>query len=146
MRLRNSASACYVACMHAWQPARQAAVLAQAERAGLTKSAIARIAGVHRSQLSRWFRGEQRPGYDAAMRIIGWLQQEQPQLADEFAAATGYGGPVEPEPEPSIPPEVLADIRRLYPPWKQDLAIEALEGLPTEPPGGEESGPGRSAG
>jgi transcriptional regulator with XRE-family HTH domain len=112
------------------------AALAAIEDAGLSKSDIAKIAGVHRSQVSRWFSGEHRPGYDPAMRVAGYLRREHPRLADEFTAAAGYGGPAEPEPESPVPPELTALIRRLLPPDRQQEAIDALADIlfaPTEP-------------
>ena len=123
------------------------AALAAIEDAGLSKSDIAKIASVHRSQVSRWFSGENRPGYDAAMRIAGYLRRDNPQLAGEFTAAAGYGGPAEPEPESPVPPDLLALIRRRFPPDKQQEAIDALEDIlaPTEPGAADPSGSSRRA-
>src|SRR5215469_9063524 len=95
--------------MHAWQPRRLADAFGAVSDTGLTRSDIARIAGVHRSQVSRWFRGEQRPGYDSAMLIAGYLRQQHPDLADEFTAAAGYGGPVDPASRPDPVPPGLRD-------------------------------------
>lgn len=128
--------------MHARQ-ARFTAVLAAMEDTGLSKSVIASIAGVHRSQVSRWFSGEHRPGYEAAMRVAGYLQHDYPELAARFIAAAGYGGPAEPDPDP-ISPDLMDSIRRDYPPKTQNRIIDLLRrelnppNPPTEP--GEEGG------
>lgn len=135
-QLGNAGAACYVACMHAWQPARLATAFGAIEGAGLSKADISRIAGIHRSQVSRWFSGEQRPGYDAAMRIAGYLKDEHPDLAAEFTTAAGYSGPVEPRPESPIPPSLMDTIRRVFNPEEQEKAIAALEEAlsPAPPP------------
>src|SRR5258708_34418422 len=85
-------------------PARLAAVFNAMTDAGLSKSDIAKIAGVHRSQVSRWFTGETRPTYDTAMRLAAGITHDgHPELADEFVIAAGYGGPaaLPPKPEPA---------------------------------------------
>lgn len=92
-------------------PARLAAVFAAMTAAGLSKSDIARIAGVHRSQVSRWFTGETRPTYDTAMRLAAGIRPVHPELADEFVSAAGYGGPGEPAPGPTpLDDEIGADL------------------------------------
>jgi transcriptional regulator with XRE-family HTH domain len=108
---------------------RQAAAFAAVERTGLTKSDIAKIAGTHRSQVSRWASGEQRPSYERTMRLAAHLRPRHPELAEELVAATGYG-PVEADPESAIPPEVRRVIERAPrdDQWKRD-AIEALEAI-----------------
>jgi transcriptional regulator with XRE-family HTH domain len=118
-----------------------AAAFAAVERTGLSKSDIGRIAGVHRSQVSRWVSGEQRPSYDRTMRLAGYLKRDNPELADELVAATGYGGPVERGPDSTIPADVLAVIKKNYPPDQQRQIIEKLEsiGQPGEPPATEQS-------
>ena len=124
--------------MHAWQPGRLSRVFRAIEETGLTRASIARIAGVHRSQVGRWFSGEQRPGYDTAMRIAGYLQREHPQLADEFTAAAGYGGPVEPEAGPLVSEDLERFLRsEIRPAWRADGALALLEAyLRGEPPPG----------
>jgi transcriptional regulator with XRE-family HTH domain len=117
------------------------------EATGLSKSDIARIAGTHRSQVSRWVSGDQRPSYDRTMRLAAHLRRGYPDLAEELIAATGYG-PAGAEPESSIHPEVLAVIRKRYSPEQQRKAIEMLEelGSPSGPraerESSEASGPG----
>lgn len=123
--------------MHAWQRSRQAAAFAAAERTGLSKSEIARIAGVHRSQVSRWVSGEQQPSYERAMRLAAHLRRDHPELAAELVAAAGYGEP-EPQPESSIPADVLRVIRKNYDPDQQREIIEMLREL-SGPPGGASS-------
>lgn len=124
---------------------RQAAVFAAVERTGLTKSDIARIAGIHRSQVSRWVSGEQRPSYERTMRLAAYLRRAgHPDLAEQLIAAAGYG-PVEQGPDSTVPPDVLALIRRRYPdPEQQRRAVEALEelGEPSGLPGEAQSSPG----
>lgn len=127
LRLLNRNLSCYVASMQAWQPARLAAIFIAAEKLGLAKSDIARIAGVHRSQVSRWASGEQRPSYDRAMRIAGYLERDHEDMAREFVAAAGYGGPIEPEEQPVISPALLAAIRKDIDPADQQRVIDAVE-------------------
>lgn len=115
--------------------ARQAAAFAAVEATGLSKSDIARIAGTHRSQVSRWVSGDQRPSYDRTMRLAAHLRRRYPDLAEELITAAGYG-PAEAEPESSIPPEVLAVIRKNYTPEQQREVIEMLGEL-SAPPAGE---------
>lgn len=133
---------CYVACMRA----RQAAAFAAVERTGLTKTDIGKIAGVHRSQVSRWVSGEQRPSYERTMRLADHLKRDRPELAEELIAATGYG-PVERGLDSTVPPDVLALIRKRYNPDQQREIIAKLEELGGGAPG-EASGrsdPGTSA-
>jgi transcriptional regulator with XRE-family HTH domain len=131
--------------MRAWQSSRQAAAFAAAERTGLTKADIARIAGVHRSQVSRWVSGEQRPSYERTMRLAAHLRREHPELAGELVAAAGYG-PVEDGPEPSVPPDVLRVIRKNYAPERQREVIEMLEAIEREQREEGQPPPERSAG
>lgn len=99
-----------------WSAPRVAAVLASLRKDGISESRLARMAGVNRSQVNRWGRGENRPGYDAARRLASYLRREHPDLADELLAAAGYGPPgSEPEPEPELPPSLIADINRTFP-------------------------------
>lgn len=127
--------------MHAWS-ARTSAALAAIEAAGFSRPDIAKITGAHRSQVGRWFSGEHRPGYDNAMRIAGAVRREHPHLADEFVAAAGFGGPVEPAPGSPVPRDVLAAIRKTLEPDDQERAIAALEETlrgpspSPDPPGG----------
>lgn len=102
--------------------ARQAAAFTAAEATGLSKSDIARITGTHRSQVSRWTSGEQRPSYDRTMRLAAHLARTRPDVAEELVAAAGYGPP---EPDPPVPPDVLAVMSR-YTPDEQAKIIEEL--------------------
>lgn len=125
--------------------ARQAAALTAVEATGLSKSDIAKIAGIHRSQASRWFSGDQRPSYDRVMRLANYLRREHPGLADELIAATGYGPPGA-EPEPPIDPDVLKALKRAYrdDPEKLQEAILAIAEVEGAASGRSEEGPSRS--
>jgi transcriptional regulator with XRE-family HTH domain len=103
--------------------ARQAATFAAVEATGLSKTEIGRIAGVHRSQVSRWASGEQQPSYERTMRLAGYLRNEHPALAEEVIAASGYGPP---ESEPLVDPQ-LADALRRYVPRDAEETIAKLE-------------------
>lgn len=95
--------------------ARQAAVFKAVEATGLTRSDIARIAGIHRSQVSRWISGEQRPSYERTMRVAAHLRREdRGELAEQLITATGYGVPAEPVPELDDDPETLEVLRSAY--------------------------------
>jgi transcriptional regulator with XRE-family HTH domain len=107
---------------------RQAVAFAAVEAAGLTKTDIGRIAGVHRSQVSRWVSGEQRPSYERTMRLAAHLRREHPALAEEVIAAAGYGG--EPDPEPLVDPRLVETLRELAP-EKADEWIAELEDIRT---------------
>lgn len=109
----------------AWNPPRLAATISALKDAGYTRERIGTLAGIHKSQVSRWASGEQRPRYDAAMMLAGRLRAEQhPGLADEFIAAAGYSS--EPQPEPLVAPELAASLRR-YAPEDADRIIAELE-------------------
>jgi transcriptional regulator with XRE-family HTH domain len=114
---------------------RQAVAFAAVEAAGLSKTDIGRIAGVHRSQVSRWVSGEQRPSYERTMRLAAHLRRDRPDLADEIISATGYGG--DPPPDPLVDPEVAAILRRRYPEDAEEYIAELerrrAERLRTEP-------------
>ncbi len=127
--------------------ARQAAVFAAVERTGLTKSDIGRIAGVHRSQVSRWVSGEQRPSYERTMRLAAHLRRGgHEDLAEQLIAAAGYG-PVERGPDSTIPDDVLAVIRKRYSPDQQKEIIDMLKELNGPPSEGRSSsGPSERAG
>lgn len=131
--------------------ARQAAVFAAVEATGLSKSDIGRIAGVHRSQVSRWVSGEQRPSYERTMRLAAHLKARHPGLAEELIEAAGYGEPVEQGPDSTIDGDVLAALRRAYrgEPGKLAEAIKAIEevdALTTAQPAAAPSRPERRAG
>lgn len=77
------------------------------------------------------------------MRLADHLKRERPELAEELIAATGYG-PVERGPDSTIPPDVLALIRKRYDPDQQREIIAMLEeyggGAPSESSGRSDPG------
>jgi hypothetical protein len=73
------------------------------------------MAEVNRSQVNRWGRGENRPGYDAARRLALAVYRDHPDLARELVEASGYpwSEPQDlPEPEPA--PDLARDEPELY--------------------------------
>jgi len=105
-----------------WNPRRLSAAIGALKGAGYTRERIGALAGVHKSQVSRWASGEQRPTYDTAARLAGRLRAEQPGLADEVIAAAGYSP--DPQPEPLVDPEVAAILRRRHPDDADELIAE----------------------
>ncbi|GAA4100729.1 helix-turn-helix domain-containing protein [Nonomuraea soli] len=64
------------------------------ERAQLSPAEIAELAGRSRSQVNRWTRSENQPGYDALRRFADNLARDFPDLAPlgaELLEAAGYG-------------------------------------------------------
>lgn len=57
---------------------------------------LAKLAGVHHAQVSRWKSGTHRPDYESMARLGAALRSEHPELGDLTAgllAATGRGAP-----------------------------------------------------
>ena len=131
-----------------WSASRVAAALAKLGDSGIPQTRLARMAGVNRSQVNRWSRGENRPGYDPVRRLAVALWQKQPEIARELVEASGYPWTepdAVPEPPP-IPPDVLAVIRQRYNEKQQAEIIEMLTELaaPGEPPEEGRTGEGAS--
>ena len=117
-----------------WSGTRVAAALARLGDAGYPQSRLARMAGVNRSQVNRWSRAENRPGYDAVRKLAAGLWRAHPDLARELVEASGYAWSEPPEapPEPLVDPEVAEMLRRRYPGEADDLIAE-LERRLSEP-------------
>lgn len=113
-----------------WSGRRVAAVLASLVDAGIPQSRLARMAGVNRSQVNRWSRGENRPGHDAVRRLAAAVYRQHPREARELIEASGYPW-AEPGviPEPTVSPSLLASIRKEFPddPAAQQRVIDAVE-------------------
>jgi transcriptional regulator with XRE-family HTH domain len=63
------------------------------KRADLNQSAVAKLAGRHRSTTTRWLSGEHQPDYEAAASFATALAQQRPDLGElalQFLAAAGY--------------------------------------------------------
>jgi len=73
-----------------WSGTRVASALARLGDAGYPQARLARMAGVNRSQVNRWTRGENRPGYDAVRRLAIGVWHRHPELARELVEASGY--------------------------------------------------------
>ena len=135
--------------MHAggWNPGALSAALSAMQDEGLSQGDIAKLAGVNRSQVNRWARGEHRPAYDRALRLARATAARMPAVAARFMTAAGYtwDGRADPAPErePPIPPDLLALIRRRFPPDKQQEAIDALEDILLPPTESGEGDPAR---
>jgi transcriptional regulator with XRE-family HTH domain len=67
---------------------------------------MARLAGVNRSQVNRWSRGENRPGYDPVRSLAAAVWRKHPDLARELVEASGYAWA---EPKDPPPPDVLTE-------------------------------------
>lgn len=117
-----------------WSGARVAAALARLSDAGYPQSRLARLAGVNRSAVNRWSRGENRPTYDAVRRLSAGVWRAHPDEARELVEASGYAWsePSELEPEPLVDPEVAEMLRRRYP-GEADEFIAELERRLSEP-------------
>lgn len=111
-----------------WSPGPLRDALAAMQEEGYTQGDIARLSGVNRSQVNRWARGENRPTYDRALQLARHIGRRHPAVAAQFMTASGYtwAGDTEPEPEPAIPPDLMAVIRRTLSPEEQERAIAAL--------------------
>lgn len=82
---------------------------------GLTATDLASLAGVNRSQVSRWSSGAHRPGYDPLKRLSEGLLARRPDLRDAVAAlvdAAAYPGIAADlgiaEPAPQRPEEMVS--------------------------------------
>jgi transcriptional regulator with XRE-family HTH domain len=86
------------------------------EDAGFGQGDIAELAGVNRSQVNRWARGENRPTYDKALQLARRTGGRLPRVAARFMAAAGYAWDgkteAEPGPRPLIAPEVEDAVRQ----------------------------------
>jgi len=125
-----------------WSATRIAAALAKLEDAGRSQPEMARLAGISQSTVNRWSRGKVQPGYGAVRKLAVAVWPRYPDLARELVEASGYAWAepsAAPEPPP-IPPEVLAAVRKNYPPEQQAEVIAMLREL-TAPPSAGESAP-----
>ena len=129
---------------------RIAAVLSEIEKTGRSRAEIGRLAKRDGSNATRWAQGTHLPGWPAVKSLADAIRGDSPDLAGRLLEAWHYySDPVERGPDSTVPPDVLALIRRRYPdPEQQRRAIRALEevGDPTEPPGEAESGQAGRAG
>lgn len=148
----------YSARMHypEWSASRVAAALAELADSGMPQSRLARLAGVNRSQINRWSRGENRPGYDPVRRLAAGIWRTHPRLAKELVVASGYAWaePVDaPEPDPLADyfgEEKAARLRRVLSKRGEAGAIVLAElerefSRPSGEPAQDESGPSRAA-
>lgn len=89
------------------------------ERTSLSQAAIARLAGVDPTRITRWKRGENRPDYDSIVRLVTGISGSHPEvrdLAPQLFAAAGYGQELPADDRPAI---VRAnwgneDVRKLW--------------------------------
>lgn len=95
-----------------WSGTRVAAALARLGDAGYPQSRLARMAGVNRSQVNRWSRGENRPGHDAVRRLAAAVWREHPDVARELVEASGYAWAEPADAERSPPPARLREETR----------------------------------
>lgn len=66
---------------------------------------VARMAGISRSQASRWGHGKHQPAYASVLRLAAAVQRDgRRELADRLMKSAGYGAlpDGEPEPEPEL--------------------------------------------
>lgn len=85
----------YFACMHsAWDGGRfKLALQRLMQEAGLERQDIAQLAGINRSQVSRWISGANRPRFDALQSLATAVRLQHPDLdalVAEMIQAAGY--------------------------------------------------------
>ncbi|ASU81388.1 hypothetical protein CDO52_00305 [Nocardiopsis gilva YIM 90087] len=88
-----------------WEPIALNQALDDLKELGYTRDRLAKVARVHRSQVSRWAHGLHRPNHDAVDHLVEQLLSEdsRTEVRDAvlaFAAAAGYRKNVEPEASP----------------------------------------------
>ncbi|HEY3883024.1 MAG TPA: hypothetical protein VGM12_30930 [Trebonia sp.] len=114
------------------------AVLATVKDNGMSVKEMTQLSGANRSTIYRWMSGgEGQPDYDLVNRLARAIWRRHPELARELVEASGYAWAEpadEPEPEPLIPPEVLAALESAYADDPELLrrAVEAQEAIATE--------------
>lgn len=124
-----------------------AAVLSEIEKTGRTRAEIGRLAGRDGSAATRWAKGTHLPGWSAVKSLADAVRGDSPGLADELLAAWHYySDPVEPGQGSTVPPDVLAAIRRRYDPDQQREIIAMLEELSGQHAAGEPSEQGGESG
>lgn len=121
-----------------WDATRVMAVLATVKDNGMSVKEMTQLSGANRSTIYRWMSGgEGQPDYDLVNRLARAIWRRHPELARELVEASGYAWAEpadEPEPEPLIPPEVLAALESAYADDPELLrrAVEAQEAIATE--------------
>lgn len=102
-------------------------------RADVSIPRMTRMAGAHRSTIYRWIKGEVQPDYEPVYRLAYAIWEQYPGLAQELVEASGYAW-AEPDqaPEPLVPPEVTAVIRKNYSPEQQGKVLALLESMASE--------------
>lgn len=112
-----------------WSPEGFADAIAEIRRGlDLSMQDVARMAGVSRSQASRWSHGKHQPAYASVRRLaVAVRQRGRGVLADQLMKSAGYGAL--PEGEDSAPPGPLDDLKGdgWEEPWEEQVAAD--EGL-----------------
>lgn len=104
---------------------------------GWSKTTLSERSGISRSTIDNWQRNPRRPQASAVNAVADSLGIPR-ERAHELAGIMPSGSPVERGPGSTVPPDVLAVIRKHYPERERE-AIEMLEQL-SEPPAGQQTG------
>src|SRR6185312_6058238 len=112
-----------------WAPDQFAGVLAKIRDAmSLSAADLARLAGVSRSQASRWGRGAHQPAYPNVRQLGIAVYRDYPELAQELMASAGYPRLTDDDLAAAAGP--LDDLKPWQESWEEPLAAD--EGLPVE--------------
>lgn len=109
-----------------WSPGLFATALAKIRDAmGLNTAELGRLAGVSRSQASRWGRGAHQPAYARVRQLAAAVYGDFPELAQELMTAAGY---------PRLTDEDMAEADDDPPAPRDDWERQVLENdyLPDE--------------
>lgn len=135
---KERCASCYGACVHQdWSPAELSRLIDQITAdTGMSQRALAKIAGVHHSQISRWKSGGHQPGYDRITRLATGITEARPEIDPAIIPAlyraAGYGAGFT-----TPPPSVRQQLREIG-----DVIAEHERDAPGNDDDGTESGSG----
>jgi len=105
-----------------WDPAAFTAAIAKIREAmDLTAADLGRLAGISRSQASRWTRAAHQPAYPNVRQLGIAVYREHPGLAREMMTAAGY--PAVTDDDVTAGPGPLDDLL----PWEHDWERQVAE-------------------
>lgn len=107
-----------------WSPERFAAAVASIlDAMDMSAADLARMAGISRSQASRWARGAHQPAYPNVRQLGIAVYRKHPELAQELMAAAGYP----PVTDNDLAGDPLGDLHPARDDW--EAAVLADDGL-----------------